>query len=926
MQTLTEIIQSDKDTPLRDDIRLLGRVLGDTVRAQEGEAVYDLVEQVRQSSIRFHRDNDTAALRELEKILNGMTPDDTLHVVRAFSYFSQLANIAEDQHHIRRSRAHARAGSPPREGTLARALAAVDRAGISDDQLMTFFDNALVSPVLTAHPTEVQRKSILINQMRIARLLDARDRMQLTSEESEENEDNLRRNIMVLWETRMLRPVKLTVLDEVVNGLSFYDYTLLNELPRLYTRLEDKLAARGAAWDGKELPTFMTMGSWIGGDRDGNPFVTAKILREALKLQSEAVINHYLDEVAKLGASLSLSSKLVGVDDAVLELAKRSPARTAQTADEPYRLAMRSIYARLYATAQKLGLRTSCKPPVHTGPAFTTTTELSAELDVIQHSLVNNCSPSVAHGRLRHLRHAVRIFGFHLAAIDVRQNAEVHERTVAELLEYALPGTGYLALDEEARIALLLKELASPRPLGAPGARFSDETEGELDIVRAMAESHRIYGHACIPNAIISKTDGVSDLLELAVLLKEVGLLRPNEAALDVNIIPLFETIGDLRNASATMDRVLGLPAYRRLLTSRKETQEVMLGYSDSNKDGGFLTSGWELYKTEIRLVELFARHQLRLRLFHGRGGSVGRGGGPSYQAILAQPGGAVQGQIRLTEQGEVIASKYSNPEIGYRNLEVLAAATLEATLLSGNKAAPRTDYLDTLDELSESAFRAYRALVYETDGFERYFWESTVIAEIAGLNIGSRPASRKKSTAIEDLRAIPWVFSWSQCRLMLPGWYGFGSAIDAYLKYHGRPGLQRLREMYQGWPFFAALLSNMDMVLAKSDMAIAARHAGLVKDEKLRSAIFPRIKAEWERTVGHLLAIMEQQELLDGNPLLQRSFRNRLPYFNPLNHVQVELLHRYRDPDLDTTDRESARQAILVTINGLSAGLRNSG
>ena len=926
MQTLTEITQSDKDTPLRDDIRLLGRVLGDTVRAQEGEAVYDLVEQVRQSSIRFHRDNDTAALRELEKILNGMTPDDTLHVVRAFSYFSQLANIAEDQHHIRRSRAHARAGSPPREGTLARALAAVDRAGISDDQLMTFFDNALVSPVLTAHPTEVQRKSILINQMRIARLLDARDRMQLTSEESEENEDNLRRNIMVLWETRMLRPVKLTVLDEVVNGLSFYDYTLLNELPRLYTRLEDKLAARGAAWDGKELPTFMTMGSWIGGDRDGNPFVTAKILREALKLQSEAVINHYLDEVAKLGASLSLSSKLVGVDDAVLELAKRSPARTAQTADEPYRLAMRSIYARLYATAQKLDLRTSCKPPVHTGPAFTTTTELSAELDVIQHSLVNNCSPSVAHGRLRHLRHAVRIFGFHLAAIDVRQNAEVHERTVAELLEYALPGTGYLALDEEARIALLLKELASPRPLGAPGARFSDETEGELDIVRVMAESHRIYGCACIPNAIISKTDGVSDLLELAVLLKEVGLLRPNEAALDVNIIPLFETIGDLRNASATMDRVLGLPAYRRLLTSRKETQEVMLGYSDSNKDGGFLTSGWELYKTEIRLVELFARHQVRLRLFHGRGGSVGRGGGPSYQAILAQPGGAVQGQIRLTEQGEVIASKYSNPEIGYRNLEVLAAATLEATLLSGNKAAPRTDYLDSLDELSESAFRAYRALVYETDGFERYFWESTVIAEIAGLNIGSRPASRKKSTAIEDLRAIPWVFSWSQCRLMLPGWYGFGSAIDAYLKCHGRPGLQRLREMYQGWPFFAALLSNMDMVLAKSDMAIAARHAGLVKDEKLRSAIFPRIKAEWERTVGHLLAIMEQQELLDGNPLLQRSFRNRLPYFNPLNHVQVELLHRYRDPDLDTTDRESARQAILVTINGLSAGLRNSG
>ncbi len=923
---MTNLNEYDKDTPLRDDIRLLGRILGDTVRTQEGDAVFDLIEQVRQASIRFHRDDDRAALDELERIMTGMSPEDTLHVVRAFSFFSQLANIAEDQHHIRRSRAHQRAGSAPREGSMDHALALTDAAGIGNEKLADFFAHATICPVLTAHPTEVQRKSILTNQLRIAKLLDTRDRMQLTPEEEEENEDNLRRNIMVLWETRMLRPTKLTVADEVINGLSFYDYTFLNEMPRLYTRLEDKLAARGKTLADEELPTFMTMGSWIGGDRDGNPFVTADVLREALRLQAQAVLNYYLGEVDRLGAGLSLSLRLVKVDEAVVELGKRSPPRTTQTQDEPYRLALRGIYARLYATAKKLGVQTTCQPPVHPWAAYDSAAEFVAELDVIHTSLVNNCSPSVARGRLRHLRHAVRIFGFHLAAIDVRQNSDVHERSVAELLDYANPGTNYLALDEDARIALLLRELATPRPLGAPGARFSEETEGELAIFRAVADAHRTYGAACVPNAIISKTDGVSDMLELAVLLKEVGLLRPNDAALDVNIIPLFETIGDLQIAAGAMDRLFSLPAYRRLLASRKEAQEVMLGYSDSNKDGGFLTSGWELYKAEIQLVDVFRKHGVRLRLFHGRGGSVGRGGGPSYQAILAQPGGAVQGQIRLTEQGEVIASKYSNPEVGHRNLEVLAAATLEASLLAHPDAAPRAEYLDTMDELSEAAFKAYRALVYETDGFERYFWESTVISEIANLNIGSRPASRKKSTSIEDLRAIPWVFSWAQCRLMLPGWYGFGSAISEYILKHGEAGLNRLMQMHKEWPFFATLLANMDMVLAKSDIAIAARHAELVKDEVLRNAIFPRLRVEWKTTITYLLAITGQKELLDGNPLLQRSVRNRLPYLNPLNHVQVELLHRYRDASQNEDVTELSRRAVLLTINGVAAGLRNSG
>ena len=919
--------EQDKDLPLREDIRRLGRILGETVRAQEGDSVFALIEQVRQASIRFHRDNDAAAREELEHILTGMSPEDTLHVVRAFSFFSQLANIAEDQHHVRRSRAHQLAGSAPREGSMARALALADEAGLGDEDLRAFFDHAMVCPVLTAHPTEVQRKSILANQLRIARLLDARDRIQLTPEESEENEEHLRRNIMVMWDTRMLRPEKPSVTDEVLNGLSFYDYTFLSELPRLYTRLEDLLVRRGKDWKDVELPTFMTMGSWIGGDRDGNPFVTAEVLREALRLQAQSVFRHYLAEVSRLGAGLSMSTRLVEVDEALLALAARSPARTAHSADEPYRLALRSIYARLYATTQKLGLQITCQPPQHPGQAYESVAEFSAELDILHDSLVAHCSPAVARGRLRQLRHAARIFGFHLAAIDVRQNSDVHERTVAELLAYAQPGSDYLALDEDGRVALLLAELATPRPLAGPGAKFSSETEGELAIFRAVAEAHRIYGRDCVRNAIISKTDSVSDMLELAVLLKEVGLLRPNDAGLDLNIIPLFETIGDLQNAAGIMERLLALPGYRHLLASRGEAQEVMLGYSDSNKDGGFLTSGWELYKAEIQLVEVFRRHEVRLRLFHGRGGSVGRGGGPSYQAILAQPGGAVQGQIRLTEQGEVVASKYSNPEVGQRNLEVFAAATFEASLLAHPEAAPRPEFLDAMDELSASAFKAYRALVYETEGFERYFWESTVISEIANLNIGSRPASRKKSKSIEDLRAIPWVFSWAQCRLMLPGWYGFGSAVSEYLNRHGDVGMERLCQMHREWPFFASLLSNMDMVLAKSDIGIAARHAELVKDESLRATIFPRLKAEWKASIAYLLAITGQQELLDDNPLLQRSVRNRLPYINPLNHVQVELLQRFRDSLPEGGDIfELSRRAVLLTINGVAAGLRNSG
>src|SRR6195256_1517120 len=816
-----EALALEEDVRLRNDIRLLGRILGDSVRDQEGANVFDLVERIRQTSIRFHRDDDRPARHELEIILDSMSTSETVRIVRAFSYFSHLANIAEDQNNIRQMRARSTAGGTPRPGTLALTLAHARAAGFSVADLRRFFASVLVSPVLTAHPTEVRRKSTIDREMEIAALLDRRERVQLTQEEIEASDEQLRRAVLTLWQTNLLRRTKLTVLDEVANGLSFYDYTFLHEVPRVHCSLEDRLNEGDSATQG-ELASFLRLGSWIGGDRDGNPFVTAEVMRGTLKMQSSRVLRFYLEELHVLGAELSLAAPLADVSKDLRTLAERSPDPSPHRKGEPYRLAVSGIFARLTATALKLDVETT-RPPVGAAAPYDSVKEFKADLDVLHRSLVSNNSGVIARGRLRHLRRAVDCFGFHLANLDMRQNSAVHERTVAELLDAATPGMSYRALNEEARIALLAGELRNARPLTSTFVKYSEETLGELAVFHAAADAHAKFGADVIPQCIISMCKGMSDMLEVALLLKEVGLVNPSGRSA-INIVPLFETIEDLQASSGIMDRMLSLHDYRKLVDSCGSVQEVMLGYSDSNKDGGFVTSGWELYKAEIDLVEVFERHGVRLRLFHGRGGSVGRGGGPSYDAIIAQPGGAVNGQIRITEQGEIISSKYSNTEVGRSNLEILAAATLEASLLQPQQSAPRAEYLKAMEELSALAFKAYRGLVYETEGFADYFWGSTVINEIATLNIGSRPASRKKTRQIEDLRAIPWVFSWAQCRLMLPGWYGFGSAVETWVAEHPEKGMPFLQELYREWPFFRTLLSNMDMVLAKSSIAIASR------------------------------------------------------------------------------------------------------
>jgi len=907
----------EEDVRLREEIRLLGRILGDTVRDQEGADVFDLVERIRQTSIRFHRDEDRVARKELESVLDSLSISETVRIVRAFAYFSHLANIAEDQNNIRQMRARGN-GKAAQGGALAETLSHAQAAGFSAAELRQFFAGAMVSPVLTAHPTEVRRKSTMDREMEVAALLDRRERVQFTPEEAAANDEQLRRAVLTLWQTNMLRRTKLTVLDEVANGLSFYDYTFLHEVPRLLCALEDRL--NGSAEAAGELASFLRMGSWIGGDRDGNPFVTAEVMRGTLHLQSSRVLQFYLEELHVLGSELSIAAHLADISDELRALAERSPDTSPHRSGEPYRLAVSFIYARLTATASRLEVETT-RRPVGQAAAYASVKELQADLDVLDRSLIANNSRVIARGRLRLLRRAVDCFGFHLARLDIRQNSAVHERTVAELIDAAMPGMSYLALSEEARIALLSSELRNARPLTSSFVKYSEETLGELAVFHAAAEAHAKFGADVIPQCIISMCKGMSDMLEVALLLKEVGLVDPSGRCA-INIVPLFETIEDLQASSAIMDRMLSLHDYRRLVDSRDAVQEVMLGYSDSNKDGGFVTSGWELYKAEIGLVEVFERHHVRLRLFHGRGGSVGRGGGPSYDAIIAQPGGAVNGQIRITEQGEIISSKYSNAEVGRNNLEILAAATLEASLLHPRQPAPKREYLTAMDRISELAFKAYRGLVYETDGFVDYFWASTVINEIATLNIGSRPASRKKTRAIEDLRAIPWVFSWAQCRLMLPGWYGFGSAIETWIVEHPEQGMPFLKELYREWPFFRMLLSNMDMVLAKSSIAIASRYAELVPDEALREKIFGRIRREWHASIEALLDIMDQDRLLQGNPLLERSVRNRFPYLDPLNHVQVELLreHRAQNPD------EQVLRGIQITINGISAGLRNTG
>jgi phosphoenolpyruvate carboxylase len=668
------------------------------------------------------RDSDHEADKSLKKLLKGLTGEHAVSVIRGFTYFSHLANLAEDRHHIRRRAIHERVGDT-QEGSIEVALQRLRWAGITPKIISQTLAQSFVSPVLTAHPTEVQRQSILSAERDIAELLNQRDEIKaraaavnaakdaLTPRELASNEQRMRARVMQLWQTRLLRFSKLTVADEIENSLSYYESTFLREIPKIYAALEEALGSHPVA-------PFLRMGQWIGGDRDGNPNVNADTLQLALKRQAEVALRHYLTEVHYLGSELSLSAMLVDFPPAMKALAEKSPDTNAHRMDEPYRRALTGIYARLAATLKSLTGGDAARHAIEPQNPYEDSISFLADLKIIQASLKSHHSQALAAQRLDPLIRAVEVFGFHLATVDLRQSSDQHEKVVGELLAKARIERAYSALDEPQKRALLLTLLNDARPLRIPGTTYSDHTQSELAIFEAARMARATYGVEAIRHYIISHTETVSDLLEVLLLQKEVGLMRgtlDDKALVDLIVVPLFETIEDLRNSASIMREFYALPGVAGLVQRSGAEQDIMLGYSDSNKDGGIFTSNWELYRAEVALVEDFDRlansHNIQLRMFHGRGGTVGRGGGPSYQAILAQPPGTVRGQIRLTEQGEVIGSKYANPEIGRRNLETLVAATLEATLLQPTKTAPR-NFLETAAQLSQASMDAYRHLV----------------------------------------------------------------------------------------------------------------------------------------------------------------------------------------------------------------------
>ncbi len=909
--------------PMRADIRMLGAILGDTVREQNGEEVFDLVERARVESFRVRRSEIDRT--EVSRMFDGIDIHQAIPVIRAFTHFALLANVAEDIHRERRRSIHVTAGEPPQDSSLAATYAKLDRAELDSTTVAKALEGALVAPVITAHPTETRRRTVFVTQHRITELMRLHAEGHTQTDSGRSIETELRRQILTLWQTAIIRLSRLQISDEIAAGLRYYPAWFFEVLPKVNAEVREALRAR---WPDADLLSgpMLQPGSWIGGDRDGNPNVTADVVRLATGSAAYTALAHYLAELDQLEQELSMSSRLLTITPELAELAEGCQDKARD--DEPYRRALRVIRSRLSATAGEI-LDEQPQHLLDLGlPAYATPAELRADLDTIDASLRTHGSAVLADDRLALLREGVHVFGFHLSALDLRQNSDVHEEVVAELLAWSGVHPDYASLPEDERVELLVTELGTRRPLVSPGAKLSELARKELDIIGAATFAVQTYGPAAVPNYVISMCRSVSDVLEAAILMKEAGLLDASgdEPYCPVGISPLFETIDDLHNGAAILQAMLDLPLYRAMVAARGDMQEVMLGYSDSNKDGGYLAANWAVYRAELALVDAARKGGIRLRLFHGRGGTVGRGGGPSYQAILAQPPGAVNGSLRLTEQGEVIAAKYAEPQTARRNLESLLAATLESTLLDveglGDAAEPA---YAVLDEIATLAQRAYAELVHDTPGFVEYFKASTPVSEIGSLNIGSRPSSRKPTQSISDLRAIPWVLAWSQSRVMLPGWYGTGMAFEQWIGAGPESEEDRLgvlHELYQRWPFFRSVLSNMAQVLAKSDLGLAARYSELVDDEALRSRVFDKIVDEHHRTIAMYKRITGQEDLLADNPALARSVFNRFPYLEPLNHLQVELLRRYRSGE----DDELVQRGILLTMNGLASALRNSG
>ena len=939
--------------PLRDDVRFLGALLGDTVREQEGREVFDLVETARRTAFAVRRSQ--ADRDEVAALFTDVPTDRVIPVIRAFSLFALLANVAEDLHQERRRRIHTAAGEPPPDGDLDATWARLADVEPDPERLAAVRATARVAPVLTAHPTETRRRTVFQVTRRMLDLMRRRDALRtgpadrVSEAEIEAIELDIRRQVLTLWQTAIIRSERPRIEDEVLGGLQYHEATLMDVIPPLNAEIAERLGCG-------DRP-MVRPGSWIGGDRDGNPYVTGDVVRFATGQAAALLHRHYADQLRLLEQELSLSQRLVEVPaelrDLADSLAEADERGAAAREDVPFRRAVRVVRRRLAERERALSSSGSSRGAVgaaggdddeaSTPAPYTSPAQMLADLDVIDVALGEVGGDLLRTPRLRDLRWAVRTFGFHLQALDMRQNSESHEELLGELFALAGVTEDYAALDEDARVELLLAELSHDRPLLGPRAELSETAARELGVMRAAAAAVDLLGPEVVPHYIVSMCGSVSDLLEPAILLREVGLFSgdPAEPRSGVRLIPLLETIDDLAAGPGILDAALAIPQFRALVRGQGDVLEVMLGYSDSNKDGGYLAANWALYEAERDLAESAARAGVHLRYFHGRGGAVGRGGGNSYDAILAQPPGAVQGALRITEQGEVISAKYSEPQRARRNLEALVAATLEASLLDveglGEDAG---EAYEVMGELARLGREAYASLVHSDPGFIEYFTTSTPVSEIGELNIGSRPTSRKQTAGVEDLRAIPWVLSWSQSRVMLPGWFGVGTALRQWVDGEGSAGsaagssasssagsspgerLATLRRLYADWPFLRTTLSNMAQVMAKADMDLAGRYASLVPDAEVGRRIHGVISEEFDLAREMLLSVTGHETLLDDNPALARSVRNRFPYLEPLNVLQVELLRRYRSGDEDP----KVRTGIQLTMNGLATALRNSG
>lgn len=914
----------DKDEPLRRDINLLGRLLGQVLIEQEGEVFFETEEEIRLLCKRLRFDYDLHLEKQLRQRLAQMETGELEKIVRAFSIYFQLVNIGERYHRVRRRRQYeSSADGPPQRASLRSALSRLKEEGLDAESLQRILDRVSVGLVLTAHPTEALRRSVRRKHVNVGELLESFETASLTWRERRRLEEKLAEEITLLWQTDELRARRPEVTQEIQRTLLFFENPLISATLDVYREFEDELEHKFPG-NTPQLGQVLSFGSWVGGDQDGNPFVKADTLSTALKLHRELILKRHRDAVLWLADHLSQSQKLVSVTEKLADSIKSDEGLLSDTArpdrgDDPnefYRTKLLLISERLRRTLEEPG-----SPAAYRG-----VDEFIEALTIVRDSLLEHGGGRIANGGLRDCIRQAEVFGFHLAKLDVRQESSVVVNTVAGLIS-ASTGESLLEMDESER-AGLLRDLLSTPDLNLPEPEdLSEQSRELLETFRRIARAKEEFSTPPVETFILSMAQEASHVLSVQLLARRVGLLQTDEhgrcTANYLRVTPLFETIADLDHAPEVLQRLLDDSFYRSSLKEGGDLQEIMLGYSDSGKDAGYVTSNWTLYKAQRLLTEVGRERGVELRLFHGRGGSAGRGGGPSYEAIKAQPSGTLAGKIRITEQGEVISFKYSMQGLARRNLNTVLAAVLEATT-EEQASTPSPRWVNVMDDLSNTAQDAYRSLVYKDEGFQEFFSEASPIRELSLLNMGSRPARREQSPDVESLRAIPWVFAWTQNRLLLPSWYGTGTALAQYTR--SADGLDALREMYDGWPFFKTLINFVQMTLAKSDLRIAETYTALVEEDDLRERMWDRISSEHRSCVQALVQITGNDNLLDDSPVLQRSIRLRNPYVDPLSYIQVNLLRRLRTLPEDTPERDAVLNTLLRTISGISSGMLNTG